>query len=47
MLVATVPLGVVEQLAALGVVGIGRVRAGKGVHDLDGNLLLGGWEHFA
>ena len=47
VLVATVPLGAVEALAALGVVGIGRVRAGHGVHDLEGNALVGGWEHFA
>lgn len=47
VLVATVPLAVVEQLAALGVVGIGRVRAGHGVHDTDGAPLVGGWEHFS
>ena len=47
VLVATVPLAAVEQLADLGVVGIGRVRAGAGVRDLAGNPLVGGWEHFA
>ena len=47
VLVATVPLAVVGQLAALGVVGIGRVHAGSGVRDLAGAPLVGGWEHFS
>ncbi len=46
VLVATIPPGAVEALAALGVVAIGRVRTGSGVRDLDGNPLVGGWEHF-
>lgn len=45
-LLATVPLGAVEELAAQGVVAVGRVRAGSGVRDTGGVLLAGGWDHF-
>ena len=46
-LLATVPLSAVEQLSRLGVVAVGRVRAGEGVHDLSGRRLQpAGWEHW-
>jgi len=46
-LLATVPLGAVEALAALGVVAVGRVRHGEGVRDLSGaRLAPKSWEHF-
>jgi len=46
-LLATVPLQGVEALAELGVVAVGRVRAGAGVRDLSGTVLAPhGWQHF-
>ncbi len=45
-LVATVPPGAAAGLAELGVVAVGRVRAGSGVRDSGGRPLTGGWEHF-
>ncbi len=46
-LLATLPLSALEQLAGVGVVAVGRVRAGSGVRDLDGVVLVpDGWQHF-
>ncbi len=46
-LLATVPLEAVEGLAGLGVVAVGRVRAGEGVRDLSGaRLTPRSWQHY-
>jgi thiamine-monophosphate kinase len=46
-LLATVPLGRLAEAEALGLTGIGRVRDGEGVRDLDGGLLEPvGWSHY-
>ena len=46
-LLATVPLAVVEELDGLGVVAVGRVREGEGVHEVQGERLEpAGWEHW-
>ena len=44
---ATVPLGLLAQAEELGLTGVGRVREGSGVVDLDGRPVAAqGWQHF-
>ncbi|MCW2607193.1 MAG: thiamine-monophosphate kinase, partial [Frankiales bacterium] len=44
---ATVPLGLLAQAEELGLTGVGRVREGSGVVDLEGRPLLpDGWRHY-
>ncbi|MCW2779168.1 MAG: thiamine monophosphate kinase [Frankiales bacterium] len=44
---ATVPLGLLAQAEELGLTGVGRVREGSGVVDLDGRPFPeGGWRHY-
>lgn len=45
---ATLPLGLLAQAEELGVTGVGRVREGSGVVDLDGRPVQEqGWRHFS
>ncbi|MDP9436406.1 MAG: AIR synthase-related protein, partial [Actinomycetota bacterium] len=46
-LLATVPLDAVAAAEELGLTGVGRVRPGTGVRDLEGSPLVArGWQHF-